>query len=541
VDWVLRALCPFGVDVWKKTIIAGDWYLALNGHIVPSPAGSRPTSPVPNTSECPLNSSVSASDEVVAEVTEPEGKKTRKNQLRKNRDKIPAIMAFAAGLMGSPRIKLSRRFANTLLLLLAFRILVAIPVLHVDEERLNRLLAANPLIGLVDLFAGGETLNHFSIAAAGIFPYLVALILVQIAAATSSGVREMQRSEKGKKRLELLTRGVTISVAFLFAWSLSRYLSQEVGLFPQHIHWFTLGSFWPSLPVVSLVTVGSLISTVLSDVITRKGIGQGADVVLLGGSSLVFLKQTAHVVRSAPSGAAALERVGWILAAGMIIVIFSIYLMGAQRNIPINYAKRIVGRRGLPVPSSHLPSLLNYGRIRPVSAAIGVLALLQLSQNFFESRAHSWLGAAGLWLTGWINPNRGWYWLALGVLILVFTYMYNFSALWQTEPSFADELKRQGAFIPGVRPGQNTEQYIHRVVRSISLPGGVGVALLAAGVPYAILLLTHQNLSVTVLSLVVVVTTAQSLLSEVTAYHLAESYQGLLSARKKSLWDHITR
>jgi preprotein translocase subunit SecY len=452
-------------------------------------------------------------------------------------------MAFEAAQFGRPRLKLSRRLVNTLLLLFAFRILAAVPVLQVDEERLNHLLAANPLIGTIDLFAGGETLTHFSVVAAGIFPYFVAVILVQVAAAISQRLREMQRNEKGKKRLELLTRIVTIPVAFLFAWSLSRYLSQQVGLFPKQIHWFTAASFWPSLWIVSLVTLGSLISTAVSDLITRKGIGQGSNVVLLGGSSLVFLKQMVHVVRDAPSRLVAAERFGSILVGAMIVLLFTIYIMSAQRRIPIVFAAQPVGpriKRLSPSFQPHIPFLLNYGRVLPVSAATGLLALLQLSQNFFESRAHSWFGVVGLFLTGWINSNSGWYWLALGTLIVALTYLYNFSALWQTEDSVADTLKKQGAYIPGVRPGQSTEEYIERVLRSISLPGGLGLALLAAGLPYAVLLLTHQNLSVTILALVVVVITVQSLLNEVTAYHAAESYQGFLSApRKKSLWNYL--
>ncbi len=453
-------------------------------------------------------------------------------------------MAFAGGPFGNPKLRLSRRFVNTLLLLLGFRILTAIPALNVDEERLRHLLAANPLIGTVDLFAGGETLNHFSIVAAGIFPYLVALILVQVAAAMSPRLREMQRNESGKKRLELISHLVTIPTAFLFAWALSHYLSQQVGLFPEQIHWFTVASFWPSLQIVCLVTFGSLLSNFLSHLITRKGIGSGTNVILLGGSSLVFLKQIVHVIQAAPSRLVAFERIGWILIGGALIVVFSIYMMSTQRRIPIVFAKREVNpgtRRLVPSAQPHLPFLLNFGRILPVSAAIGLLALLQLLQNFFASRAHNWFGAAGLFLTGWVNSSRGWYWLALSVLIVVFTYIYNFSALWQTEESIAERLKKQGAYIPGIRPGQRTEEYIDRIVRSISLPGGVGLALLAAGVPYTVLLLTHQNLSVTILSLVVVVITVQSLLSEVTAYHIVESYEGFLdSPRRKSLWDYLT-
>ena len=288
---------------------------------------------------------------------------------RQNRDRIAAQYGLRRRSIRQSEAQVeTRRFVNTLLLLLGFRILTAIPALNVDEERLRHLLAANPLIGTVDLFAGGETLNHFSIVAAGIFPYLVALILVQVAAAMSPRLREMQRNESGKKRLELISHLVTIPTAFLFAWALSHYLSQQVGLFPEQIHWFTVASFWPSLQIVCLVTFGSLLSNFLSHLITRKGIGSGTNVILLGGSSLVFLKQIVHVIQAAPSRLVAFERIGWILIGGALIVVFSIYMMSTQRRIPIVFAKREVNpgtRRLVPSAQPHLPFLLNFGRILP--------------------------------------------------------------------------------------------------------------------------------------------------------------------------------
>ncbi|MFZ0793586.1 MAG: hypothetical protein WAM65_07445 [Candidatus Korobacteraceae bacterium] len=448
---------------------------------------------------------------------------------------------FLGGQFADSKLKLSRRFVYTLLLLLLFRILAAIPILNVDEERIHQLLAQNPLIGTVDLFAGGEVISHFSLVAAGIFPYLLALMLVQVISLVPSRLREMQREgEKGKKRLELITKVLTIPIAFLFAWILSHYLAQQVGLFPGQIRWFTAASFWPSLRIVCLVTLGSLISTAVTDLITRKGIGSGAEVVLVGGSGLVFVKQVSSVLREAPSKLVALQWSGGIILGSLVVVVLSIYVMSAMRKIPVQYAKRVVGRRISPSSQSHLPLLLNYGRVFPVSAAIGVLTLLQLSQSFFQSHAHSWVGTLGRWLTDWVTPASGWFWVALACLIIYFTFIYNFSVLWQRDEPISESLKKAGAFIPGLRPGQQTEDYLSRVVTDISLPGGLTLALLAAGLPYAILRLTHQNLMVTILALIVVVTSVQGLRDQVCAYHYAESYQGFLHpSRKKRLWDRL--
>ncbi len=443
-------------------------------------------------------------------------------------------MELYPGGFGDPKLKLGHRFANTLALLLLFRLLADIPMLNVDEERLQHLLANNPFVGTVDLFAGGDVMKHFSIVAVGIFPYLLAMILVQLTAVVSSRLREMQKSESGKQKLERITQVVTIPIAFFFAWTFSHYLSQQVGLFPGRIHWFTAASFWPSLRVVCLVTLGSLISTAVSHFITRKGIGSGAEVVLVGGSSLILLKQLAHVIAAASGKLVAMEQLGWIVLGVLVVIVLSIYVMGSTRKIPIEYPKRVVGRRVLSGSQSFLPLRLNSGRIFPVSAAIGLLALLQLCQGFWQSQPHSWIRTLSLSATRWTTPASGWYWIVLAMLIACFAYMYNSSVLWQNDMPIADNLRKCGGYVPGLRPGARTQDYISQVVHRISFPGGLGLALLAAGIPYAVLRLTHQNLMITILSLIIIVITVQALRDQACAYHLAQSYEGFLHPAKKT-------
>src|SRR5262249_14847994 len=222
-------------------------------------------------------------------------------------------------------------------------------------------------------------------------------------------------------------------------------------------------------------------------------------------------------------------------------IVVTIYVMDSRRNIPILYPRRAApSGKAAKTPAVPLPLLLNSGRVLPVSAAIGLLALLQLSQGFFQACAHTRVGAVAVWMTRWVAPSNGWYWLALSCLIVLFTYVYNYAVLWKDDVSLVDDLKKSWGYIPGIRPGANTEAYLTRVIRNISLPGGLALALLAAGIPYAVLRLTGQNVMVTMLSLIVVVITAQSLRDEVKVYHLSESYRGLLDhPHKKGLLDHL--
>jgi len=444
------------------------------------------------------------------------------------------MTAFEGGLLGQRALTIRSRVIWTALLLLLFRALAHVPVLKVNEEQLNHLLANNPLVGIVNLFAGGEVLTHFSLVAAGILPYLVALALVEWGAWVVPSLRELRLGgEQGEKRLELLSKLLSIPLAFLFAWLLSQYLAQQTGLFPGHIHWFTAASFLPSLWIVCLVTLGSLISTYISSRITKKGIGSGEDIILLAGASLGLLTRLVHVTYNSPEAKVGIERLGALAAFSLVVVLLSIYLLKGMRRVPLEYVRRPILSRRIPLPEDarpHLPLLINYGRTRPITAAIGWLVLLQLGLVFLH--AHLGEGAGHIMgaLSFWTAPGAGSYWLLLACLIVLFTYIYNFQLIWQpfrdSEMSLADSLIKgpNPAFIPGIRPGKATQKYLMRAVWWNTIPGAFGLAFLAAGLPYAILRLTNQNLLVAVLSLMVIVERADGVADSVRAYRIR--YEG---------------
>jgi len=450
------------------------------------------------------------------------------------------VTGFSKGLFyesqHSPDLR--HRILYTVLLLLLFRLLAAIPVLNVDEERLQQLLADNPLLGAVDLFAGGEVLTRFSVAAAGILPYLMALVLVQGATWVAPPLRELRRQgEKGKERIEFYAKLLTVPLAFIFAWAISQYLAQQTGLFPGQIRWFTPATFFPSLKVVFLVTGGSLATTWITNLITKKGVGSGESIVLLCGASLVFHRQIIQIVHESPHITLMIERLGFVVVGGLAVVVLSFYLTKAVRRIPITATRQTPSRSS--GSGSHIPIPLNRDGILPVSAAIGLLALMQFAQVFLESNFGGRIGAVGRGLSAWTTPSNGLYWIALVCLIVLFVYICNFSQIWRPfsneDLSLAESLKRHGFFISGVRPGNATDEYLSGITARITLPGSLGLAFLAAGLPYLILRLTGQNMIVTVLSLIVVVKTINELRDRIQGYWLMESYEGFIKPSKKGV------
>jgi len=427
-----------------------------------------------------------------------------------------------------------RRVVYTMLLLVAFRILARIPVLHVDEDRMNHLLAENPLLGTIDLLAGGEVMKKFSVVAAGLVPYLMALGLAHVTAWIISRRRGLPaHDEKAKKQIEKYTGFLTIPLSIIFAFLLCRYLSRETGLFPGGLHWFTRQTFLPSLKIVTLVTIGSLISTAIVALITKKGVTEGRDVVLLAGSSFAFLTQLSTIARESANARMAIARLSVAIACALIIIVLSRYLLNGQRQVEI-------ASPGAPSRAnrklSHLPLLLSCGRMQPVAVAIGCLAVLQLAQapvqSFFGGRIVSFTNAA----TGWATPNSVWYWIALSGLIVFYTYVFNFYMLWHpfkdSETSLSEHLRRNGQFIPGVRPGHPTEEYLTRIMWSITPAAGLALVMLAAVFPYAILRLTGQNILVTLLSLIVVVGIVNKLFDVYRAREALTSYEGFLRSGK---------
>ncbi len=420
-----------------------------------------------------------------------------------------------------------RRVLNTILLLLLFRILADIPALNVDEERLHQLLADNPFLGFVDLLAGGDVLKHFSVVAAGIFPYLVALAIAQGATLVVPSLREMRnQGEELKKRVKLIAKVLTVILAFLLALFVSHVLSRQTGFFPGKIRWFTGSTFLSTLWIVVLVTFGSTLSAGLVNWISRTGIRPGENIVLLAGASLTLAKQIADIVRDAPDTASAMERVVTVSAVLVVLVALAFVLVSAQRPVRFTFPRRQTNlAAGGSLPSASVPLLLNGGGIVPLSAAIGLLGLLRFADAYIASGFGGSLGAAATAIGARLALTSGWYWVALAALIVLFTYACNFATI---DAGLADNMKKQGAFIPGLRPGTETATFISKTVARISLLGGVSMALFGAGVPYVIFRLTQRDDLLTVLSLIIIVKTVVAVWSRYQADGTMERYDTLL-------------
>lgn len=437
-----------------------------------------------------------------------------------------------------------RRIVNTILFLLLFRLLANIPVANVDEEQLQELLKDNPLLGAIDLFAGGEVLSNFSVVAVGLFPYLLASGLVGLAARLIPALRSLEK-ESEAERFKLYTRIVTLPLAFLLAWGITRYLSLQTGLFPDGLRWFSASSFLPTLLIVGAVTVGSWLTEKIKEWITENGIAPGESVILLVGSSLAFVSQVSDILYSTADVASAARELAVHGAVGLLVILIAIPLATAVRKIPMTLVKKpgapspAPWAARLPAYSPHLPLLLNRGGIAPVSSAIGFLMLFQIAALFLGWVLPGKFPHLHQGLLSLADPERDLYWALLAVLIVAFTYFHNYLLLWKpyqnSEQSLAEYLRTQSGsvYISGIKPGAKTDEFLSGIMARITLPGALLLVFLAAVLPYAILKFTGQNAAIPILSAIVFVKTFLQVRRSFDAHRIVEQgYEGLLRPKK---------
>lgn len=403
---------------------------------------------------------------------------------------------------------LRKRLLFTALIIAIYRLGCYIPVPGIDLSALKDLTTGGGIFAFMDLFVGGA-LERVAVFALGIMPYITASIIFSLLTVVVPSLAALAKEgEAGQKKINQYTRYFTAvlaliqSVFFVFLFRSQGAFTAENPLTPL--------SFYL---IVMTLTVGTVLIMWLGELVTQRGIGNGM-------SLLIF----ASIVSRLPGGLYKMftttSPLVWVLMAVIALAVIAaiVLIQEGQRRIPIQYAKRVVGRRMYGGQSTYLPLRINMAGVIPVIFASSVLILpVTLAQMTPWSWAKS-LAAA-------IGPRTWWYLLAEIGLIIFFTYFYTavqFNPLDQ-----ADNLKKYGGFIPGIRPGRPTAQYLDRVLTRITLPGALFLAAIAA-LPQVLI----QGLSVPFYfggtSILIVVGVALDTMKQMEAQLLMRHYEGFL-------------
>jgi preprotein translocase subunit SecY len=352
--------------------------------------------------------------------------------------------------------ELRRRLLFTAAILAAYRLGSWMPAPGVDSAQIQNFFngKGGSLLGLLNLFSG-SALSRFSIFALGIMPYVTASIILQLLTVVVPTLEQLQKEgESGMAKINQYTRYLTVALAAAQGLGYA-YLFRTQGALPKDAGRLVL--------IVVTLTAGTTLLMWMGELITKRGIGNGI-------SLLIF----ASILTSAPQGINAwinggpLEKLFFpLVALGVIVSV--VFVQEGQRRIPIQYAKRMVGRRQTAGGSTYMPLRVNMAGVIPVIFAAALLALPQTIGSFKPS--------AQTFINRNFSPG-GWTYLGVeAALIIVFTYFYT--AVQFNPVDQADNLRKYGGYIPGIRPGPPTAQYLDRVLTRLTLPGSIFLALVA--------------------------------------------------------------
>jgi len=419
--------------------------------------------------------------------------------------------------------ELKRRLLFTLAMLAVYRLGSHVPTAGVDVGALTSYFKQqqNTLFGLYDLFAGGNFANA-TIFALGIMPYISASIILQLLGAVIPYFEKLQKEgEEGRKKITQYTRYGTVALALVQAYGTSILLQSFNNQFPTPIV-PNPGIGFQLLTMLTL-TSGTIFVMWLGEQITERGIGNGISLIIFIGIVARFPNDMINTFRALLGGDLS-PFVAVLLGVMMLGVTAAVIVMTqAQRKIPVQYAKRIVGRKMYGGQNTHIPLRVNTAGVIPIIFAQSIIVFPSTLGSFFPN------SEAMQSLVQVFRPGNWLYISLYSIIIVFFTYFYT--AIVLNPVDLADNMKKYGGFIPGIRPGRKTSEYIDRVLTRITLPGAVFLAAIAV-LPDILIAQFNVPFYFGGTSLLIVVGVALDTLQQIESHLLMRHYDGFMKRGK---------
>lgn len=421
------------------------------------------------------------------------------------------------GLANIGRIpELRKRMIFTLLMLAVYRIGVHIPTPGVDSGALKQFWdnAGGTLFDYLNLFSGGA-LQKFSLFALGIMPYISASIILQLLTVVVPALERLQKEgELGRRKINQYTRYLTVPLCFIQAFGIATWLESNPGgmtLVPNP------GFFFKFIVVMTL-TAGTVFIMWLGEQITERGIGNGISLIIYAGIVAGFIPAVAHTFEQVKSGDLG-PLFAVLLVAFMVVVIGAIiYCERGQRRIPVHYAKRIVGRKMYQGQQTSLPLRINTAGVIPPIFASSLLMFPATLGALFHSTFLAGMRES-------LSPG-GLLYSVLDVGLIIF-FAYFYTAILFNPDDVADNMKKFGGYVPGIRPGDNTASYIDRVLSRLTLVGALYISAICV-LPLVLIGKFNVSFYFGGTSILIVVGVALDTVSQIESHLLSRNYEGLL-------------
>ena len=422
-----------------------------------------------------------------------------------------------------------RRIFYVFLMVVVIRIGSQLPIPGVDPDYFKDWFASqsNDAFNFFDAFTGGS-FTEMSIFALNITPYITSSIIIQLLTIAIPKLEELQRDgEEGRKKLTAITRYLTIGLSLFQSIAMTVGFGNR-GLIPDM-------NFMNAVVVVSCLTAGSAMLMWIGEQITDKGVGNGISIVLMVNivsripSDLVTLfDQFVKGKTYAKGGLAAMI----IIAIIVLVVVLVLILNGGIRKIPVQYSKKMVGRKVSGGQSSSIPLKVNTAGVIPIIFASSLMSFPVIIAGFTGWTGGTGIGSQmlmGLTSNNWFNPSAPWYSLGLVLyIVLVIFFAYFYTSITFNPMEVADNMKKQGGFIPGIRPGKPTQEYLEKILSYLIFIGAAGLVIVAV-IPFFFNGVFGANVSFGGTSLIIVVGVVLETLKQIESRMLVRNYKGFLS------------
>jgi preprotein translocase subunit SecY len=412
--------------------------------------------------------------------------------------------------------ELKSRLLFVAIAILVYRLGAHIPVPGLDPQKLANFFGEqqNTIFGLFNMFSGGA-LSRVTVFAIGIMPYISASIMIQLFSVVVPKLEQLKKEgESGRRKINQYTRYLTLLLAIFQAFGMARWLAgQQIALQPGMPFYFTA--------VVTLVT-GTMFLMWLGEQITEKGIGNGISLIIFSGIVSSMPSAIASLLQQVKEGQMQALTVLIIAVVVVLVTGFVVFVERGQRRIRVNYAQRTQGRKVYAAQSSHLPLKINMaGVIPPIFASSIILLPATLAQFFGRGKGMDWLSDIGMAL----SPGQPLYLIVFASAILFFAFFYT--ALVFNPKDTSDNLKKSGAYIPGIRPGEQTTRYIDSVMTRLTLVGAVYLVLVCL-LPQIMMYTWHVPFYFGGTSLLIIVVVVMDFVAQVQAHLMTQQYDSLM-------------
>lgn len=409
------------------------------------------------------------------------------------------------------------------LLLVVTRILAHVPIPGIEITNLQNLLNSNQLFGLFNIFSGGA-LSNFSVAMLGVGPYITASIIMNLLTIIIPKLGELQKEggEAGRAKINQYTRYLSVPLAIVQAYGtivlLSRTSGTNVPLDFTAFQWFV---------TLLSVTAGTMLLMWIGEIISEYKLGNGISLIIFAGivAMLPTYGQQIYVNLTTAGGSVSTESLVTVigfLAAAVFIIAGIVMITEAQRNIPVSYAKRVRGNKLYGGVNTHLPLRINQAGVIPIIFAISILLFPGLIANFFAQAKTEQIANAAQAINTFFQ-NQTYYGIMYFLLVVAFTYFYT--AIIFNPDEISENIQKQGGFVPGLRPGRQTAEFLYKVLNRITLAGAVFLGFVAV-LPYIVQSFTKtQALTLGGTSLLIVVSVVIEVIKQVQSQMVMRDYE----------------